>query len=108
MKITSSFSTSAPFVDKASRVKDWVYNATEVFIQFCTEHIWHYLEQNLFSICKINTLCTLKILLLSSPCKYLHHLEKDPSDYNYIDLAQVKDISPIFKIYQIADRYQIC
>lgn len=114
MKITPPFSIPPPFVDKVCKVKDWVYNATDVFVRFCTECIWHHLEQNHIlqsHLQKINTLC---ITEHNSPLLEVHLtnicsiLEKDPSLVRiYIDLAlDIKDISPdLFKIYQIADRY---
>lgn len=114
MKITSCFYTPPPFIDKASRVKEWIYNATEVFIQFCTERIWHYLDQDHFlqsHLQKINELC---ISEENSPLLEAHLtnicviLEKDPSLAKiYIDIAQdVKDISPdLLEIHQIANEY---
>lgn len=114
MKITSYLSILPPSADKVSRVKDWVCNATDVFIQFCTERAWRYLEQDQilqFHLQKINTLC---IAEKNSPILEVHLtnicsiLEKDSSLITiYTDLAQdIKDISPdLFRIYQIADRY---
>ena len=114
MKITPYFYTPSPFVSKISRVKEWVYNATEVFIQFCTERIWHYLEQNYALqpyLQKINELCiseenpSLLEVHLTNICIVL---EKNPSLIEiYIDLAQdVKDISPdLLEIHQIANEY---
>ncbi|HEV3270242.1 MAG TPA: hypothetical protein VGZ69_06315 [Candidatus Rhabdochlamydia sp.] len=114
MKITPYFYTPLPFVDKISRVKEWVYNATEVFIQFCTERIWHYLEQNYALqpyLQKINELCiseenpSLLEVHLTNICIIL---EKNPSLIEtYIDLAQdVKDISPdLLELHQIANEY---
>lgn len=46
MKIALYFYTLPPFAGKVSRIKNWIYNATEMFIQFCTEHVWLYLEQD--------------------------------------------------------------
>ena len=63
MKVTSYFATPALFVDKVSRMKNWVYNVTEVFIQFCTERVWSYLEQDrgLFMQCWKEAVKTLAI-----------------------------------------------
>ncbi|VHN99582.1 hypothetical protein [Candidatus Rhabdochlamydia sp. T3358] len=113
MKITSHFYTRPSFADRALTIKDWVYNATEVFIQFCTERIWHYLEQDYLQphLKKINDLC---ISEENSPLLEVHLtnicivLEKNPSlTKTYIDLAQeVKNISPdLLEIYQIANEY---
>ncbi|MEK7340079.1 MAG: hypothetical protein WBD50_06715 [Candidatus Rhabdochlamydia sp.] len=45
--IPEPFAIPESFVDKTSRVKEWVYNATEVFIQFCTDlHL-----ENIKNIC---------------------------------------------------------
>ncbi|PWU15266.1 MAG: hypothetical protein C5B45_02910 [Chlamydiae bacterium] len=114
MKVTSYFYTPPPFVDKASRVKEWVYNATEVFIQFCTERIWHYLDQNHFlrsHLQKINELCISEensLLLEVHFTNICIILEKEPSLAQvYIDLAQsIKDISPdLLEIPQIVNAH---
>ncbi len=113
MKITSHFYTRPSFADSALKIKDWVYNATEVFIQFCTDRVWHYLEQDYLQphLKKINDLC---ISEENSPLLEVHLtnicivLEKNPSlTKTYIDLAQeVKNISPdLLEIYQIANEY---
>ena len=113
MKITSHFYTPPPFVDKVSRVKEWVYNATEVFIDFCTERIWHYLEQDHLShshLQRINELCITKSppLLEAHLTNICIILEKEPPLAQiYIDLAQsIEDVSPdLLDIHQVVNEY---